>query len=63
MGSMTFDIGVALEESFLLQIVHQPIVEGMSSLSCARVFGKSVAGQGTPLLVIERVWRGAIDIL
>jgi len=30
---------------------------------CVREFGKFVAGQGTPALAIEKVWRGAIDIL
>jgi len=60
---MTCHIGWALDEILLLKIVHQPIVEGMRGFVCARVFGKSVAGQGTPVLVIERVWRGAIDIL
>jgi len=57
---MTCHIGRALDEIFLLQIVHQPIVEGMRYFGCARVFGKSVAEQGTPVLVIERVWRGQL---
>jgi len=60
---MTCHIGRALDEIILLQIVYQPIVDGMRGFCCARVFGKSVAGQGTLVLVIERVWRWAIDIL
>ena len=59
-GSMTCDIGRALVEIFLLQIVYQPVVEGMRSFGCAREFGKLVTGQGTPALVIERVWRGQL---
>ena len=42
---------------------NQTIVEGIRGFGCTRVFGKSVTGQGTPLLVIERVWRWAIVIL
>jgi len=60
---MTWIVGWALDEIFLLQIGHQTIVEGMRGFGCAREFGKIVAGQGTPALVIERVWRGAVDIL
>jgi len=57
---MTCHIGRALDEIFFLQIVHQTIVQGMRDYVCARVFGKSVAGQSTPVLVIERVWRGQL---
>jgi len=56
-------IGWALDEIFLLQIIHQTIVEGMRGFGCAREFSKLVAGQGTPALVSERVGRGATDIL
>jgi len=52
-----------LDEIFLLQIVYLPVVEGMRGFGYAREFGKLVTGQGTPALVIERVWRGAIDIV
>ena len=62
-GSMTCHIGRALEEIFLLQIVHQPIIVGMRGFCCARIFGKSVAGQDTLVLVIESVWWWSIDIL
>jgi len=48
---------------FLLQIVHQTTVERMRGFGCASKFGKLVAGQGTPALVIERVVRRVIDIL
>jgi len=54
---------MALGEVFLLEIVYQKVVEGMRGLGCAREIGKLVTGQGTPALVIDRVWRGAIDIL
>jgi len=60
---MTCHVGRSLEVIFLLQIVHQPIVEGMRGFNCASEFGKLVAGQGTPAVVFEGVWRGAIDIL
>jgi len=36
---------------------------GNARFGCARVFGKSVAEQGTPLLVIKIVLWWAIDIL
>ena len=48
---------------FLLQIVHQTILERMCGFICASEFGKLVAGQGTLALVIERVGRKAVDIL
>jgi len=60
---MTCHAGWALDDIFLLQIVHQPIVKGMRGFGCAREFGNLVTGQSTPALVIERVWRGTIYIL
>ena len=60
---MTCHVGRSLDEIFLFQIVHQPNVEGMRGFGCAREFGKHVAGQGTLAFVIERVGRGAIEIL
>jgi len=60
---MTHHVGRAFEEIFLLQIIHQTILEGMRGFVCAREFGKLVAGQDTPAFVIERVGRRAIDIL
>jgi len=60
---MTCHIGRALDEIFFLQIIHQPIVEGMRGFCCERVFGKSVTGLCTSVLVIERVWRVSIAIL
>ena len=54
-----FHVGRALGEILLLQMVHQPIVEGMRGFCCAREFGKLVAGQGKTAFVIERVgWGG-----
>jgi len=60
---MTCNVGRALEVIFLMQIVHQPIIEGMRRFGCPSEFGKLVAGQGKPAVVMEGVWRGAIDIL
>jgi len=60
---MTCHIGRALDEIFLLQIIYQAVVNGIRGFGCAREFGKLLTGQGTPVLVIGRVWRGAIDIL
>jgi len=57
---MTCNIGRALDEIFLLQIVYQLVVEGMRGFGCARKFGKLLTGQGTAALVNERVWRGAM---
>jgi len=57
---MMCHVGRALDEIFLLQIVLQPIVDGISDFGCAREFGKLVAGQGTPAFVIERVGRGQL---
>jgi len=50
----------ALYETFLRQIIYQPIVEGMSGFGCARGFGKLMAGQGTLAFVIERVGGGQL---
>jgi len=60
---MTCHVGRALDEIFLLQIVHQQFVEGMRGFGCAREFGKRVAWQGTTVFVIERAGRGAFEIL
>jgi len=62
-GSMTCHVGRALDETFLLQIVHQPIVERIRGFVCASKFGKFVARQLTPSVVIERVGLGEIDTL
>jgi len=59
---MTCHVSRALDILFLLQIVHQLIVEGMRGLGCARKCGKLVAWQCTPAFVIERDGWGALEI-
>jgi len=60
---MTCHVRRAMDVIFLLQTVHEPIVDGMRRFICASEFGNLVAGQGTPTVAIEGVSRGAIDIL
>jgi len=61
--SMTCHDGYALDIILCLQMVHQPIVEGVRRFSCASKFQELVAGQGTPASVIESVGRGANEVL
>ena len=46
---------LALHIIFCLQIVHQPIIKGVRHFRRASKFVELVAGQGTPLFVIESV--------
>jgi len=60
---MTCHIGRAIDEIFLLKVVQQPIVDGMRGFVAQEYLGILSHGKGTSVLVIERVWRGTIDIL
>ena len=60
---MTCHVRRAFDLIFLLQIVHQKIVERMRSFGCASKFGNFVEEQDKPSVMIEGGWRGEIDIL
>jgi len=57
---MTSHVGRALDEMFLLQIVHQAVVERKHGFGCGSELGKLVAGRDTPAVVIEKFGQGAI---
>ena len=59
-GSMTCLVGWALDVIFSLQMMHQPIVEGVRCCGCASNLRELLAGQGTPASVIDGVGLGQL---
>ena len=56
---MTCRTRLTLDKILLLQIVHEPIVEGMRGFDCASKFGKPVTRHFAQVFVIERdAWGG-----
>ena len=60
---MTCYVGGALDIIFYLQIVHQPVINGVRRFGRSSKFGELVTWQGTPVFVIEKFGCLAIDIL
>jgi len=60
---MTYDNFRAFDIKFLLQVIHQTIVEGMSCFGDAINVGNFVTKQAAPAFIIERFRLRTVKIL